>query len=106
VQKAAYCAAFKKIKTRTVTASSEGGGVDFDELAALFRSLIRSYSAGAKSAPSSLDKEYAQVLGYLKEMLKAVESRDLEGIKLMIKNLELLNDAMTSIQTQSEKICG
>jgi len=106
VQKAAYCAAFAKIKTRSVTASTDGGGVDFDELYALFGSLIKSYSAAAKSAPSSLDKEYAQVLGYLKEMRQAVKSRDLDGIKLMIKNLELLNDAMTSIQTQSEKICG
>jgi hypothetical protein len=106
VKKAAYCAAFAKIKARSVDTSSDGGGVDFDKLAALFASLTTSYSAAAKSAPSSLDREYAQVLGYLKEMRKAVVSRDLDGIKLMIKNLELLNGAMTSIQTQSEKICG
>ena len=105
VQKEAYCRAFAEIKTGSVSTESEDGGVDFDELADQLASLIKSYSRAAKAAPSSLDRQYAAVLGYLKDMRAAVVSRDLDGIKLMITNLELLNKAMAAIQTESEKIC-
>ena len=105
MDKAPYCAAFAKIRSGAVSTTSEDGSVDLNALAARFSSLIKSYSAAAKSAPSSLDKEYAKVLGYLTEMRKAVLSKNVDDIKLMISNLELLNNAMASIQSQSVKIC-
>lgn len=105
VQKVAYCRVFAQIKAGSVSAESEDGQVDFNQLAAQFSSLIKSYSRAAKAAPSSLDREYAVVLAYLKDMREAVVSRDLDGIKLMITNLELLNKSMAAIQAESEKIC-
>ncbi|MFT4108573.1 hypothetical protein [Propionicimonas sp.] len=106
VKKLAYCKAYKQITTRRVQNSSEDGSVDFDKLADLFSSLITSYSSAAKAAPSSLDTEYAVVLAYLKDMKKAVVSQDLDGIKAMISNIDLLNEHMTTIQKQSQKICA
>ncbi len=106
VDKAPYCRAFAQIKTRPVSANSEDGGVDFDALADRFSALIKVYSQAAKAAPSSLDRQYAVVLAYLKDMRAAVVSRDLDGIKQMITNLDLLNQYMAAIQRESEQICG
>lgn len=106
VQKEAYCKAFARIRTGSVSADSDGDGVDFNELADLFGRLITEYGRAAKAAPSSLDREYAAVLAYLKDMRQAVVSRDLDGIKLMMANLELLNEAMAQIEAESEQICG
>ncbi|MCC6497580.1 MAG: hypothetical protein IT193_15110 [Propionibacteriaceae bacterium] len=101
-----YCQAFAKIRTTPVSAESEEGGVDFDALADRFTALIKVYSSAAKAAPSSLDRQYAVVLAYLKDMRKAVVTRDLDGIKQMMQNLELLNESMAAIQKASEEICG
>jgi len=106
VQKIAYCKAWKQITTSSVTSGSDEGSVDFAELADLFSSLIKSYSSAAKAAPSSLDQEYATVVAFLKDMRTAVVAKDLDGIKAMIANLDLLNDHMATIQKESERICG
>lgn len=106
VQREAYCAAFSRIRSGSISAQADDGGIDYDELAGKFTGLIRSYSRAAAAAPSSLDREYAAVLGYLREMRAAVQSRDLDGIKLMITNLELLNQSMAAIEAESEEICG
>ena len=105
VQKEAYCKAFSRIRTGSVSADSNGDGVDFNELADLFGRLITEYGRAAKAAPSSLDHEYARVLAYLKDMREAVVSRDLDGIKAMMDNLELLNEEMARIEAESEQIC-
>lgn len=106
VQKIAYCKAWKQITTSSVTSGSDEGSVDFAELADLFSSLIKSYSSAAKAAPSSLDQEYATVVAFLKDMRTAVVAKDLDGIKAMIANLDLLNEHMATIQKESERICG
>lgn len=105
VDRVPYCQAFAQIRTKPVSAESEEGGVDFDALADRFADLIKVYGRAAKAAPSSLDRQYAVVLAYLKDMRTAVVTRDLEGIKQMIQNLELLNESMAAIQKASEQIC-
>jgi len=57
-------------------------------------------------APADRKDDYASVLRYLVQAKKAVDSRDLEQIKAMVKNLSSLNATMASIQTQSQQLCG
>lgn len=106
VQKVAYCKAFRQITTGPVSTGSGDEALDYDALADRFTVLITVYSSAAKAAPSSLDRQYAAVLAYLTDMREAVVTKDLDGIKAMIANLELLNEAMAAIQEKSEEICG
>jgi len=55
---------------------------------------------------SDLKDDYASVLRYRVQAKKAVDSRDLEPIKAMVKNLSSLNSTMASIQTRSQQPCG
>ena len=70
------------------------------------RGLIAKYSAAQALAPADRKDDYASVLRYLVQAKKAVDSRDLEQIKTMVKNLSSLNATMASIQTQSQQLCG
>lgn len=105
-QETPYCVAFRAITTAGVSTSNDEGGVDLGALSKKFTQLIKKYSAAAVLAPADLKDDYATVLKYLKQSKKAVDSRDLEQIKSMVRNLSSLNDTMTSIQTQSEQLCG
>lgn len=106
VKKLAYCSTYAEIKTPKVSSTDDEGNLDFAALSKQFGQLIKMYSRAAKAAPSSLDADYAAVLGYLKEMKAAADSRELDQIKVLVTNLELLNNAMAKIQTESKAICG
>lgn len=100
-----YCVAFGAIKAGGVSTGKEGDSVDFNELSDRFDDLITKYSAAEKVAPADLKDDYARVLGYLRQSKKAVDSRNLEQIKAMVRNLSTLNATMESIQSRSERLC-
>jgi len=100
-----YCRAFTRITAGGLSTSSDDGSVDFDELSNKFADLIKKYSAAAALAPPSLDEDYAQVLVYLRQGKRAVDSRNLDQIKAMVRNLSSLNSTMENIQTESEELC-
>lgn len=101
-----YCKAVANIRSGGLEASNNEGNLDFEALSKNFAELIKLYSAAAEHAPAELAGEYRTALNYLKEMKAAVDSRDLEGIKKMVRNLSSLNDTMATIQTESERLCG
>jgi len=75
-------------------------------LSTKFAGLIATYSAAQALAPADLKDDYASVLRYLVQAKQAVDSRDFEQVKTMVKNLSSLNATMASIQTQSQQLCG
>lgn len=101
-----YCVAFAKITAGGVQTGEDGDGVDFAELAARFTDLIGKYTAAAKLAPEELTDDYERVLGYLTQGKEAVNSRDIEELKSMVRNLDSLNDSMDSIEQASRQMCG
>jgi hypothetical protein len=101
-----YCKAFSAITAGGVETGGDEGGADFAKLSKTFSDLIAKYSAAAKLAPKNLTTAYATVLSYLKQGKQAVDSRDLDQLKEMVKNLDSLNETMTTIQTESQKLCG
>jgi hypothetical protein len=101
-----YCKAFARITAGGIDAGEEEGAIDFAALKKTFNELIDRYSAAADLAPASLSDDYAKVLAYLKQGRKAVSGQDLDELKTMVKNLSKLNDAMASIQDESQALCG
>jgi hypothetical protein len=101
-----YCKAFSRITADGVTAQSEGGQVDFAALSTQFSALIKKYSAAAALAPPSLQADYAKVLAFLEQGKGAVDAKDLQQLKVMVKNLSSLNETMANIQAESTALCG
>ena len=89
-----------------MSTGGDDGDVDFGQLSRKFADLITRYTAAAKLAPSGLRTEYTEVIAYLKQAKGAVDSRDLEQVKTMVKNLSTLNATMSRIETESEGLCG
>lgn len=106
VKKLAYCRVYAQIRSDTSVSAPDGESVDFAQLSKTFAKRIKSYRTAAAAAPSSLDADYAKVLGYLTEAKKAVDSQDLDAIKDVLANLPLLNESMATIQAESQEICG
>lgn len=104
----AYCKAMQAILNSNTadTEPDEEGGVDYKRLSATYADLIKKYSAAAKYAPDSLREQFDAVLGYLKQAKRAVDSKDLNQIKEMVRSLSTLNDTMDAIQKTSRQICG
>lgn len=101
-----YCKAFTRITTGGIAAEGEDGSVDFPALSAEFGTLIKRYSAAGALAPDSLKADYAKVLAYLRQGKEAVDAKDLDGLKVMVKNLSSLNATMSNIQAESTALCG
>lgn len=101
-----YCKAFTRITTGGIAAEGEDGAVDFPALSAEFGTLIKRYSAAGALAPASLKPDYAKVLAYLKQGKAAVDAKDLDELKVMVRNLSSLNATMSNIQAESTALCG
>ena len=60
----------------------------------------------AELAPASLKDDYAKVIRYLKDFKITVDSGDWNAVRAQLAVLFKINDAMDSIQKQSDKICN
>ncbi len=100
-----YCQQYQTILAGGRESVQDEGSVDFEELSATFSDLIKKYSRAAELAPKRLKPDYAKVLVRLKTMKKAVDSRDFQQIRAMLKQLDSLNSSMEEIQRVSQEIC-
>lgn len=106
--KSPYCQAYQTIldTAPTTESSDEEGSADLKKLSATYAALITKYSAAAELAPASLKDDYAKVIRYLKDFKITVDSGDWNAVRAQLAVLFKINDAMDSIQKQSDKICN
>jgi hypothetical protein len=101
-----YCTAYAAIRDGGFESDDEEEGVDLDELSRKFNELIIKYVAASGLAPSGLRDDYGTALDYLQQGKVAVDSGEVDQVRLLVRTLPELNDTIDTIQRRSDQLCG